>query len=73
MSCCGKTICSGCCYAPLYDNQGNEVDNKKCPFCRTPAPFTHKENEEINIRLKKRMDADDAYAIYNKEIITEMG
>lgn len=24
-SCCGKRICSGCCYAPLYDNQGNQV------------------------------------------------
>jgi len=66
MSCCGKTVCSGCCYAPLYDNQGNEVDNKKCPFCRTPAPFTYKkEDEEISIRLKKRLDADDPAAMYN--------
>jgi len=29
-ACCGKEICSGCAYAPVYDNQGNEVDNKKC-------------------------------------------
>ena len=40
-TCCGKVICSGCCYAPLYDNQGNEVDNKKCPFCRVPTPTTY--------------------------------
>ena len=33
MSCCGKVICSGCIRAPLYDNQGNKVDNQKCPFC----------------------------------------
>ena len=30
MSCCGKVICCGCIYAPLYDTYGNEVDNKKC-------------------------------------------
>ena len=40
-TCCGKVICSGCNYAPLYDNQGNKVDNEKqneCPFCRVVAP-----------------------------------
>ena len=60
-SCCGKIICSGCMYAPVYDNQGNEVDNTKCPFCRTPAT-THEEAIE---REKKRMESDDAEAIYN--------
>ena len=34
-SCCGKVICRGCAYAPVYDDQGNEVDNRKCPYCRT--------------------------------------
>jgi len=62
MSCCGKMICSGCIYAPLYDDQGNEVDNDKCPFCRTLAP---KSDEEGNEREKKRMDVGDAIAIYN--------
>ena len=61
-SCCGKMICSGCLHAPLYDNQGNEVDNKKCPFCRTPDPDT---DEEIVEREKKRLEVDDAVAIYN--------
>ena len=60
-ACCGKVICSGCCYAPVYDNQGNEVDNNKCPFCRTPTPSSH---EELVERLKKRMETGDPLAIY---------
>jgi len=58
--CCGKVICSGCCYAPVYDNQGNKVDNKKCPFCRIPTPATHK---EANERIKKRIEAGDPIAM----------
>ena len=60
-SCCGKFICSGCMYAPVYDNQGNKVDNQKCPFCRTP-PATSE--EEIAIRIKKRVDAGDVNAMH---------
>ena len=62
MTCCGKSICSGCIHAPVYDNQGNEVDNKKCPFCRTPPPDT---NEEAVERLTKRMEVGDPFAIFN--------
>jgi len=58
-SCCGKVICSGCIHAPVYDNQGNIVDNQKCPFCRTPYPETDEE------RTKKRMEAGDPIAIFN--------
>ena len=61
-SCCGKVICSGCRYAPVYDNQGNKVDNKKCPFCRTPSP---KSIEEALERMKKRIEAGDAQAMNN--------
>ena len=61
-TCCGKEICSGCVYAPLYDNQGNEVDNEKCPFCRTPTP---KSSNEANEREKKRVEKDDPMAIFN--------
>jgi len=61
-SCCGKTICSGCECAPLYDHQGNEVDNQKCPFCRTPAPTS---DEEANERENKRVEVGDPIAIYN--------
>jgi len=59
--CCGKQICMGCYYAPVYDNQGNKVDNK-CPFCRIPMP---KSDEEANERLKKRVEVNDPIAIYN--------
>ena len=62
MSCCGKEICSGCCYAPVYDNQGNEVDNKKCPYCRTPWPSSYEEALEGE---KKRMKLGDRIAICN--------
>jgi len=60
-TCCGKVICSGCLYAPLYDNQGNTVDNEKCPFCRVPTPSS---NEEILERVHKRNDAGDDKAIH---------
>jgi len=60
-ACCGKRICSGCMYAPVFDNQGNEVDNKKCPFCRTPHPKTE---EEIKKRMKKRVEMNDPFAIH---------
>ena len=61
-SCCGKVICSGCIHAPVYDNQGNEVDNKKCPFCRTPPPIT---DEEVIESMKIRVEAGDAEAMHN--------
>ena len=60
MSCCGKTICSGCIHAPVYDNQGNKVAKRICPFCRTPSPTT---DEEIIKRLQKRVEAEDLIAI----------
>jgi len=61
-ACCGKEICSGCVHAPVYDDQGNEVDNRKCPFCRTPHPTT---DEELINRYKRRMKTGDQIAIYN--------
>ena len=69
-SCCGKVICSGCAHAPLYDNQGNEVDNQKCPFCRTPKPTS---NEEAKEREKERMKVNDPIAIYNLGYYYEQG
>jgi len=62
MTCCGKVICSGCIHAPLYDNQGNEVDNEKCAFCRTPTPSS---NVEAIERVQKRMEKDDPIALYS--------
>ena len=59
MSCCGKILCTGCCYADVYDNHGKIIVEKKCPFCRTPTPTSDK---EIIERIKKRMEVGDAYA-----------
>ena len=60
-TCCGKVICSGCAHASVYDDQGNEVDNEKCAFCRTLDPTS----EEIMKRIKKRVKLNDAYAIHS--------
>ena len=61
MECCGKMICSGCCHADVYDNHGNIIVDKKCPFCRTPLANSEEENIE---RLEKRMEVNDAYAFF---------
>ena len=61
-TCCGKVICCGCSYAPVYDNQGNKVDEKTCLFCRVPAPTSHKEVME---KLAKRVELNDTMAIFN--------
>ena len=58
MACCGKMICTGCCYADVYDNHGNIIADEKCPFCRTPDPT----KKEMIKRLKKRMELGDANA-----------
>jgi len=68
--CCGKMICSGCIHAPVYDNQGNKVDEKKCPFCRSPQ---HTSNEEMVKRTKKRMQAHDPIAIFNLGVYYDRG
>ena len=61
MPCCGKMICSGCGFAPVYDNLGNEIIEEKCPFCRTPTPDS---DEEYNEQLQKRVEAGDAVAMF---------
>ena len=64
-SCCGKMICCGCAYAPVYDNQGNKVDNQKCPFCRVPTPTS---DEEAMERVTRRVELNDPIAIYSKGV-----
>jgi len=58
--CCGKVICCGCVYAPVYDDQGNKVYEKKCPFCRTSASTSGKLTIE---RMMERVEANDPNAI----------
>ena len=59
MTCCGKNLCSGCFRADVYDNHGNIIVGKKCPFCRTPEATSGEENIR---RRKKRMEVGDLYA-----------
>ena len=61
MTCCGKTICSGCFHADVFDNLGNTIADEKCPFCRTPKASS---DEEMIERLTKRMEVGDAYAFF---------
>ena len=62
--CCEKNVCSGCVWAPVYDNRGKEIGKgwEKCPFCRTPTPTSE---EEYIKWLKKRVEVGDAEAMYN--------
>ena len=60
-ACCGKMICSGCGNAPVKDNLGKVINEKKCPFCRTPVNIS---DQEFNERLQKRVEVDDAEAIF---------
>ena len=62
MICCGKIVCSGCNHAPVYDNEGNVIREKTCPFCRTPFATS---DEEMIKRYKKRVEVNDAIAIRN--------
>ena len=62
MICCGKTICSGCFYAPVYDHQGNIVAEKVCPYCRVSVPKSY---EEMIEREKERAELNDPIAMLN--------
>jgi len=64
MACCGKTMCAGCIHAVQSRAvlAGRVKEDNICPFCRTPNP---KSNEEIIERFEKRMDMNDARAIFN--------
>ena len=60
MSCCGKTICSGCIH--VVKSRATKRQDKLCPFCRTPPARTYEENLK---RYEKRMDLNDPIAICN--------
>ena len=57
--CCGKIVCCGCIHADVYDNHGNIIVKKNCPFCRTPKATS---DEEAFERLKKRIEIGDEHA-----------
>ena len=54
-SCCGNVVCRGCAFADITEN-----NRTICTFCRAPAPTSERERVK---RLKKRVDADDFWAI----------
>jgi hypothetical protein len=55
-SCCGKRLCKGCVYS--FAVSGN---SEKCPFCKSEIAKT---NEEHIKELMKRVEVNDAGAIY---------
>jgi TPR repeat protein len=55
--CCGKSICRGCVYS--FGQSGNA---SKCPFCNSDR--SSKTCEEKNEELMKRVEANDAGAMY---------
>jgi hypothetical protein len=55
--CCGKSICGGCVYS-----FGQSVNASKCPFCNSDR--SSKTCEEKNEDLMKRVEANDAGAMY---------
>ena len=54
--CCSKTICNGCRFAHDELESSSKDKDRKCPFCREPAPTSHK---EACLLMKKRMKAND--------------
>jgi len=60
MACCGKVICSGCIHA--VQSRATKKEHNICPFCRTPNPTT---NEEVINQFEKRIELNDATAIYS--------
>jgi len=67
MSCCGKLICTGCIHAVANHSK---TDIPLCPFCRTSAPES---DGEINKRMQKRVEVNDAKAIYTLGIYYSQG
>ena len=59
MSCCGKVICSGCIHA--FQSRITRKKEEVCPFCRISLPKL----DEMIKRFEKRIDLNDARAIYS--------
>jgi len=59
-SCCGKMLCDGCVRA--HSVAAADTERYKCVFCRTEAPSSDEEHIE---RMKKRVEANDAQAMFN--------
>ena len=62
---CGKTYCSGCCHAPVYDTWGNIISGRNCPFCRDDIIATASSNKTMIEIYTKRVEKDDTQAMSN--------
>eukprot|EP00979_Chaetoceros_neogracilis_P016713 scaffold9124_cov144-Chaetoceros_neogracile.AAC.1 len=60
--CCGTMMCDGCAYAHSVAEADTEKEKETCVFCRTEAPSSEEEHIE---RIKKRVEANDAQAIFH--------
>ena len=64
--CCGKIICSGCCYAHNVQCRWEAT----CPFCRSPIPKKMEDGSPLgngnkNLeRLNNHIKANDANAYF---------
>jgi TPR repeat protein len=70
-SCCGKSICSGCLYS--CNTSGNS--NGKCPFCNSDRDKERcgKTDEEEVEEIRKRVEANDAAAMYMLALLYHYG
>jgi TPR repeat protein len=59
-SCCGKILCGGCVCANTV--AAADTEKQKCVFCRTEGSYSV---EEENERVKKRVEANDAMAMFH--------
>ncbi len=56
MTCCTKVICNGCNFANQKREQKAGLE-KRCAFCREPAPRSHQEaNKRVMKRIKENND-----------------
>ena len=61
VSCCGKTICSGCVHAQRKEDiRNNGKGLETCAFCRAPVPNTEKEIIDL---LKRGVERNDMASI----------
>jgi len=67
-SCCGKMLCGGCVCA--HTVAAADTEKFKCVFCRTEGLSSYEEDIE---RMKKRVEANDARAMYHLGSYYELG
>jgi len=63
LACCSKLLCDGCMMAKKISEEERSDTDGKCPFCRQPCP---KNEVEMKKNIKKRVDANDPFAIREK-------